>query len=377
MPDTEIRTSETSEAVRACREQFSTEPRDHTVLFGFDGIVDTVREMIDERESRDSASLVRELDSLGRRINDSVASETSLAIEWMDCGTRTGGHVCHLSRAMGRWGLDPLMVGTFGTPMQSEFESVFAEYTTYSIGDPGTTDAVEFDDGKLLLTEAGDYRELDWGTLDERLGHDRLAGLLEQADLFGVGYWSMIPDLPGILHGLAEDVWPTLSDPPGHVFVDPADIRQLPASQLAAGFDALETLDRQVPVTLSANRGETEALVASSGASAAGDSMLDLATAARDVVGVDTVVSHGARASAMVTGDDRALVETLHVDEPEIVTSSGDHFNAGVCLGLLEGFDAGTTTALGNAVAGAFVRSGHSPTLGSVDRFLEEYAEHV
>jgi sugar/nucleoside kinase (ribokinase family) len=105
--------------------------------------------------------------------------------------------------------------------------------------------------------------------------------------------------------------------------------------------------------------------------------MLDLATAARDVVGVDTVVSHGARASAMVTEDDRASVETLHIEEPEIVTSSGDHFNAGVCLGLLEGFDAGATTALGNTVAGQFIRTGKSPTLAEVDTFLDEYSDHV
>ncbi|GGJ11070.1 hypothetical protein GCM10008995_21220 [Halobellus salinus] len=377
MADRERAKSDTRTAVRSCREHFSTDPQEHTVLFGFDGIIDTVREMISERESRDSVSLIRELDSLGRRITDSVASETSVAIEWMDCGTRTGGHVCHLSRTLGRWGLDPLMVGTFGTPMESEFESAFAEYTTHSIGDPGTTDAVEFDDGKLLLTETGDYRKLDWDLLDKRLGHDRLATLLEQADLFGMGYWSMIPDMPGILSGLAEDVWPTLSDPPAHVVFDPADIRHLPDSQLVDGFEALQTLNRQVPVTLSANRGETEELVTSGGGSVAGDSMLDLATAARDVVGVDTVVSHGARASAMTSSDDQALVETLHIEEPEIVTSSGDHFNAGVCLGLLEGFDAEATTALGNAVAGAFIRVGRSPTLPEVGTFLGEYARQI
>jgi hypothetical protein len=377
MADRERTRSDTKRGLRSCREHFSTDPQEHTVLFGFDGIIDTVREMIAERESKDSVSLIRELDSLGTRINDSVASETSVAIEWMDCGTRTGGHVCHLSRTLGSWGLNPLMIGTFGTPMESEFESSFAEYTTYSIGDPGTTDAVEFDDGKLLLTETGDYRELDWESLDERLGHEKLASLLEQADLFGMGYWSMIPDMPEILYGLAEDVWPTLSDPPAHVFFDPADIRHLPNSQLVDGFDSLRTLNRQVPVTLSANRGETEELATSGGGSVSGDSMLDLATAARDIVGVDTVVSHGARASAMTSEDDQALVETLHIDEPEVVTSSGDHFNAGVCLGLLKGFDAAATTALGNAVAGVFIRTGRSPTLPEVQTFLEEYAEQV
>lgn len=377
MVDSESPASETRRGIRSCREQFSTHPRDHTVLFGFDGIIDTVREMVAEREQLDSVSLIQELDTLGSKINDSVNSDTSVTIEWLDRGTRTGGHVCHLSRVFGRWGCDPIMVGTFGTPIQSEFEDQFAGNTMYSIGEPGTTDAVEFDDGKLMLTQSGDYQKLTWEALDEKLGHDHLADQLEAVDLFGIGYWSMIPNLPEILQGLAEDVWPTLSNPPSHVFFDPADIRHLSQSQFAEGFDALERLNREVPVTLSANRGETQELVTRGGGSVDGGSMLDLAMTARDVVGVDTVVSHGASASAMVTETEQAVIETLHIDEPEIVTSSGDHFNAGVCLGLLEGLDAPSTIALGNAVAGSFIRSGESPTLAMVESFLEEYEEQV
>ncbi|WP_191965500.1 MULTISPECIES: PfkB family carbohydrate kinase [Haloferax] len=269
------------------------------------------------------------------------------------------------------------MIGTFGRPMRSEFEDEFAGNTMYSIGEPGMTDAVEFDDGKLMLTQAGSYRELDWDALDEHLGHDELADQLEEADLFGIGYWSMIPNLPEIIRGLADDIWPTLSNPPSNVFFDPADIRHLSQSQFTQGFDALQTLNRQVPVTLSANRGETQELITSGGGSVDGESMLDLATTARDIVDVDRVVSHGARASAMVTEDEQALIETLHIPDPEIVTSSGDHFNAGVCLGLLEGLDAESTVALGNAVAGSFIRNGESPTLATVESFLEEYETHV
>jgi hypothetical protein len=267
------------------------------------------------------------------------------------------------------------MIGTFGTPMQSEFNAEFDEYTTYSIGDPGTTDAIEFDDKKLMLTQSGDYRELTWETIEQRLGHQVIADVLEDADLLGMGYWALIPNFPGILQTLADKVWPTLSQPPEHVFVDPANIRHLPQSQLADGFAALHDLNHHVPVTVSANRAETKALVDGGGASVDDDSMLTLAETARDVIGVETIVSHGAHASAMVTKHDQALIDTLHIDDPEIVTSSGDHFNAGVCLGLLEGFDAGATTALGNAVAGTFIRTGESPPLTEIKSFAAEYAD--
>ncbi len=84
----------------------------------------------------------------------------SLSFEWLQQGSRTGGHTSHLARAFGGWSFDPAMVGMYGDPVHDAFETEFGEYELHSLGEPGVTDAVEFDDGKLMLTEIGDTMSL-------------------------------------------------------------------------------------------------------------------------------------------------------------------------------------------------------------------------
>jgi hypothetical protein len=367
---------ETDECVAACRRELPDRFGPHTATLGFDGIIDTVREMVAERAGPDEYVPFDRLDRLAERIADSASVDTSLAVEWIAHRTRTGGLVCHLGRAMGNLSVDPIMVGTFGDPIASEFESEFGEYRKTSIGTPGYTDAVEFNDGKLLLTEPGTYRGLDWERVCDRVGRDRLAGFLEESDLLAVGYWAMIPGLPSILEGLAREVWPTLSSPPADVVVDPADIRQLTSDQVRAGVDPLRELDDCVPVTFSANRAES-AVITEALDEGDGETIPALAAALRRGLGISRVVTHGVDHSAMATADGVAAAETIRVDEPELTTSAGDHFNVGLCMGLMEEMTDPATTALGNVVAGSFVRSGRSPSHADISAFVDEYAAAI
>nr|WP_276250733.1 hypothetical protein [Halomicroarcula sp. SHR3] len=61
------------------------------------------------------------------------------------------------------------------------------------------------------------------------------------------------------------------------------------------------------------------------------------------------------------------------VEEPELTTSSGDHFNAGLALAAITGLDPAAAVVVGNAVAGHFVRTADQPSLDEVRAFVEEY----
>jgi sugar/nucleoside kinase (ribokinase family) len=56
-----------------------------------------------------------------------------------------------------------------------------------------------------------------------------------------------------------------------------------------------------------------------------------------------------------------------------MTTSSGDHFNAGLGLGLVTGLSPTPAVVLGNAVAGYFVRTADQPSLTAVREFVETY----
>jgi sugar/nucleoside kinase (ribokinase family) len=363
----------TGEAVAACRRDLpSPIPVPDTVL-GFDGFVDTVRRVVDERHDAESFDPMTELGAFGERIAASADERSSITVEWTRDGTRTGGHTCHVARALIGLGGRPTMIGAYGDPERDVFADEFGAARRYSFGEPNYTEAVEFDDGKLLVTETGATRTLDWETLADAVGVETLAARLDGADVLGMGYWVVIPDFPSILTGLRERVWPTLDDPPGTVLVDPGDVRQLADDVLTDGIEPLRRFATVAPVTLSANRAEmfhlADALDAPSG------SLSAAATAVRDRLGLRRAVAHAADASVAAGPERTVSVAVPRVADPAMTTSAGDHFNVGLALGLSAGLSDSAAVCLGNATAGVFVRTGDPPTEASLRAFLDRYLD--
>ncbi len=364
---------ETENAVTAAREGLPDAVPGGRLVFGFDGFVDRVREVVADRHDPDAYDRLDELAGFSERVADSVATDSSLSFEWLQRGTRTGGHTCHLGRAFGKWGYDPVLVGMYGDPVLDAFDEEFGEYELHTLGEPGYTDAVEFDDGKLMLMENGDSTTLDWADVVDRVGRATLADRLDGARLFGAGYWAETPNLPDVLAGV-RNLWPELDDPPGTLLVDPGDVRKLDAGRLRDGRRELGRLGDVGRVVLTANRAETERLAATWGDPGDRDAVGDTRVLF-DAVDAALVVCHGLTESVVVAADGATRVRVPTVDDPELTTSSGDHFNAGLALALVEGVDPGPAVAVGNAVAGRFVRTGRPPLLDEVREFLAEYGE--
>ncbi|KAA9397003.1 hypothetical protein Har1130_09485 [Haloarcula sp. CBA1130] len=343
------------------------------VVFGFDGYLDRVREIVADRIDPESHERLATLEGFGDRIDRSVAAESSLSFEWLQQGNRTGGHTSHLARAFGGWSFDPVMVGMYGDPVRDAFEREFGDYELHSLGEPGVTDAVEFDDGKLMLTEIGDTMSLDWAELDATFGHDRLAEKLDGASLLGTGYWSETPDLPSIFDGLGS-LWSDIDDPPETVLVDPGDVRKLDADRLRAGREAIGRLDEVTDVVVSSNRAETGVL-ADAYAGEAERSFAEDAEAVFEALSPTWFVGHGVERSVVVTADGTDSVAVPAVSDPELTTSSGDHFNAGLGLARIAGLPPAAAVVVGNAVAGYFVRTADQPSLTDVRAFVDDYLE--
>lgn len=361
---------ETATAVETARSQLpETVPADR-VVFGFDGYVDRVREVVSDRHDPADYDRLDTLADFGDRVQQSVAADSSLSFEWLQHGTRTGGHTSHLARAFGEWGFDPVMIGMYGDPLLDVFTEEFGEYEQHTLGAPGYTDAVEFDDGKLMLIENGDTMDLDWETLTERIDRETLRTSIDGAALLGAGYWAETPDLPDVLGGIA-DLWDELDDPPSTVIVDPGDVRKLDEERLLKGGDAIGRLADRTRVVVSANRAETQLL-----AETYGDESESLESQARTVsetLDSSLFVAHGVDRSLVVTEAGTTSVAVPTVDDPELTTSAGDHFNAGLSLALVAGVDPGGAVVVGNAVAGAFVRSGEPPSFETVRAFVDGY----
>lgn len=371
MAPTDYPDSQTRDAVVSCQKHLPSEPSGGDVVFGFDGYVDNVRQAGTNAGAPDSARITT-LSEFGEEIVSSAAADSSLSISWERRGQRTGGHVSHLSRVYQHLGFEPTLVGMCGDPVRDLFEREFGDCTIHSLGDPGITDAIEFDDGKFMLMDSGGAATLDWETLRTHVGIDTLVEELDGAKLLGIGYWAMIPELATILDQLRETVFPKLTDPPQHVLLDPANIREIDREMLESIVAATGRLGDVVDVTVSANRYETKEIAAVLGGST-GDDLETDAHVAFDALDVDRFVGHSVTESVVVSGDGTTSVSVTPVESPELTTSAGDHFNAGFSLGLVEGLPEDAAVVLGNALARVFVQTGETPSYDEVVAAVETY----
>ena len=367
-------TAETESAIKMCYRELPETFEGGTLAFGFDGVVDNVREMVETRHESTEYDRLKRLSDLETRLQNSLTAESSLTIEWETEGTRTGGHACHLSRAFNHLGANTVMIGTYGEPPQEPFVSEFDASTIVSIGEPGVCDAVEFDDGKLMLSEPGEASQLNWEMLVDRVDVEAIAKHLDGCNVLGVGYWNVTGELPELLATLVEETWPLQSSPPERVFFDPADIRQLPDKQIRRGAARLAEVSQTVPVTVSANRAETEKIAGVVDGHDTGRLRKD-AEVAFDVLDVDQFIGHGRSESVGVDRTTTVDVQVPVTSSPAMTTSAGDHFNVGFLVGELADLSLPAKIVVGNTVARAFVRSGSPPSYEQIREGIELYRD--
>ena len=63
----------------------------------------------------------------------------------------------------------------------------------HSIAEPGHTDALEFEDGKIMLGKHTSLKDVNWSNIETRFGRDPFAAKFQSCDLIAFVDWTMIP----------------------------------------------------------------------------------------------------------------------------------------------------------------------------------------
>src|SRR5207302_2756779 len=126
------------------------------------------------RFSRDWSSDVCSSDLAGKSTN----------IELVNQITKLGGNGPIMANALAGFGMKVTYLGNLGYP---HLHPVFHEFArraeVYSIAEPGHTDALEFDDGKIMLGKHSSLKEVNWTNILARFGRDKFATQFEGSDL--------------------------------------------------------------------------------------------------------------------------------------------------------------------------------------------------
>ena len=349
-------------------------------LVGFDGFVDEICGVLETRQSATEYEQVPTIGRLGEKIAKAAGMSSNYEIVVKQ--RKLGGNGPIMANALARFGLDTTYVGNLGYP---DVDPVFSEFSRIadvrSIAAPGHTDALEFDDGKLMLGKLESLAEVTWENITQRLGPETFERLLGRSRLIAMVNWTMLPAMSRIWSKLISDVFPELPEwnkegaARRQIFVDLADPEKRTRDDLKYAVKLAAKMGEFADVTLGLNWKEAQQVSDVLGlgdAEGIGDTRQTATVAAqiRETLDLDCCVVHPRSHASAATKDGATTFEGPFVSRPKISTGAGDHFNAGFMLGRTLGLDLDGCLCCGVATSGHYVRTAESPTLNDLASFI-------
>jgi len=356
-------------------------------LVGFDGFVDSIIRVVDRRRSMEGEDFERigTIAEFAGRCAAAAGRSTNMEL-WVD-EDRFGGNGPLTAGALGRLGVPVCFIGAVGreeepariAPIYEPFAAWCREVV--SVAAPGHTDALEFEDGKIMLGKTRNVQAVTWERIVAAVGVEGLRRRAEDASLIVMVNWSLCGGAPGIWEGLIGEVFPALAAHPlgRRVLIDISDPAKRTDEDLRRALELMAGMNALVPVTLGLNLAEGERMARVLGVPSVresatyGEFVVRLASGVRERAGLSCVVVHVREGAAGATDDGTtAWFDGPFTARPRLSTGAGDHFNAGFGLAQTLGLALDESLAAGCAVSGAYVRDAASPTAERLVGFLRE-----
>jgi sugar/nucleoside kinase (ribokinase family) len=343
-------------------------------VVGLDGFVDNIISVVDTRQDSHTFDRVKTIGHLGQKILNAAGQSSNY--ELVVTQQKLGGNGPIMANALASLGMDVTYVGNLGYPdVHPVFKPLADRAHVISIAEPGYTDALEFEDGKLMLGKHESLKDVSWDNLLSRVGKDKLKTLLQPARLIGMVNWTMLPHMTRIWAKLLDDVVPSLERHERKLFIDLADPEKRTHADIMDALRMLTRFQDQVDVILGLNLKESLEVADVLGLPGRTDpenSIEENARAIRDELRLECVVIHPRRGAAAATEHESAKFDGPFVKEPKISTGAGDHFNAGFCLGRVLGLGLTESLCTGAGTSGYYVRNAQSPSAADLVEFIAE-----
>src|SRR5437667_8544771 len=346
-----------------------------TAFVGLDGFVDEILHVVDKRNSAESFERVPTIARLAERIAEAAGRSTN--IELVKQLTKLGGNGPIMAYALAGFGLKVTYLGNLGYP---HLHPVFHEFArraeVYSIGEPGHTDALEFDDGKIMLGKHSSLKEVNWTNILARFGRDKFATQFDGSDLIAFVNWTMIPYMSDVWEALQREFCPNLKGRRRKMFFDLADPEKRTAQDISRALQLIVQFEKYFDVILGLNEKEANEIAEVLGLNRKAHNAEALSLLARDLrarLPLHTLVIHPVSYALAIGADGVDIVNGPYISKPKITTGAGDHFTAGFCLGKLLGLDNAMSVLTGVAASGYYVRTATSPSIPQLADLLRKW----
>lgn len=358
----------------------TTQPSPARALVGFDGYVDRIQKVV-RAKSPASREYFDGIGELAAQIQTLVGK--SGQIELVTLATKIGGNAPILAHALASLGTPNWCIGPLDEPI---FEQMHPHCSRISVGPPATTNALEFGDGKIMLSEVQPFELLRWAYIAQQIGLDGLRQQYLTCRLLAFVDWANLPHGSDVWAGYLTDIVQTTPvDTPPYFLFDLCDPTKRSATEIS---DCLAIVAAYAPygqVLLGMNENEARRIyLALNGHSPADTARLeltpDLTTIAvfiQQQTGIPSVLIHPTDHSLVATAAGIERQNGRLVPIPKVLTGAGDNLNAGYCWGMLNGFDTSACLLLGMAASGAYIQNGYSPTVQDLIAYLTNWQREV
>lgn len=347
-------------------------PDEHLCFIGFDGFTDEIVRAVDLRVDPYTFTPIETIGDFADRIFK--ASGKSCNIELVCEQKRIGGNGPIMAQALLEGGHRIILAGAVGqgtveplfTPLAERCEQVAA------LCPSGHTDAVEFNDGKVLLGKMNTLPEICYETLTEQIAEERLFAILEACTLFVSANWTMLPHMNSLWKALLKRVICRCQEKRRTMWVDLADTTKRPIGDLKEALQLLPLFQPKFHVMLGLNHAELQQVYyALTGKSE--ERALEMAEQVYRELGLHGIIIHAPQFAIAVSEEKAVQIEAPYCPNPKTVTGGGDHFNAGYCNALLFGLPIEGCLIAAVATSGFYVRYAKSPSMAELAHFLQRW----
>ncbi len=358
-------------------------PSGKKVFVGFDGFVDRIMKAVKQQQNF-STIYFKTIGEFASRINS--VSGKSGQIELVTERIKLGGNAPILSNTLGKLGIKSYCAGSLGYPEQ---HSIFSEMDKtcelISLINPGESSAIEFEDGKIILSELSAFKAYDWKFISATHGIEKIRKPVLDSNIVAFVDWVNLPYSSEIWKGVFEDIIQPSGRKDFLFLFDLCDPSKKTTEQIDEILDIISCFSAYGSVTLGLNENETIKIWCAingidvdkpedrkkiPGVNHAGDSLYK-------AMNIDCLLVHPVdRTIAFRKHETIELMGRL-VTEPKVLTGGGDNLNAGYCLGLLNGLSIQHCMLLGMATSGAYIQNGVSPDLKSIMEYIKFWIEEL
>ncbi|SCA63255.1 hypothetical protein SCG7109_AK_00280 [Chlamydiales bacterium SCGC AG-110-M15] len=357
----------------------ATKQSPKSCFVGFDGFTDEIISVVDKRMGTDVATLIPTINSLSSRL--AAAAGHSCNLELLINQKKLGGNAPILANALLEAGHHITFSGTIGHP--EAIEELFLDISSrcdrvIPLGPSAHSDALEFEDGKVILGKLEALMDIDYEHLITCISEEELTQALDKCALFASVNWTMLPHMTSIWHSLCQHIFPRLkvrSKKP-FFFVDFADPAKRTDNDLDEAIKALQDIESFFDVVLGLNIAEAQRFCDVCGISSS-DSTLALSQTLHSHLSLSQVLIHDRADAAVSSKDGTTEVLAELCLKPKLSTGAGDNFNAGYCTGLLFDFSCEDALLLAMATGGYYIREGKSPSMEDLSKYLSEHPIRV